>query len=63
MDNTRLLLTALFVTTDQNRFSAAEAGMKPVDEKQGLGIHAKCNIVHIELLMHCVVMAPSFMKY
>jgi hypothetical protein len=35
-DNTKSLLTALFVTTAQNRFSAAEAAMMPVDGKQGL---------------------------
>jgi len=40
-DNTKSLLTALFVTTAQNRFSAAEADIMRVDKKQGLGSHAE----------------------
>jgi hypothetical protein len=41
-DITRSLLTTLFVTTAQNRFSAAGADVMRVDEKQGLGSHAEC---------------------
>jgi len=41
IDITRSLLTALFVTTAQNRFSAAEADIMRVDKKQGLGSHAE----------------------
>ena len=42
IDNTRSLLTALFVTTAQNRFSAAEADIMPIDKKHGFGNHAEC---------------------
>ena len=42
IDNPRSLLTALFVTTDQNRFSAAEVDIVPVDKKQGFGNYTEC---------------------
>jgi len=41
-DNPKSLLTALFVITAQNRFSAAEADIMRVDGKQGLGSRAAC---------------------
>ena len=45
-DNIKSLLTALYVTTAQNRFSAAEADIIRVDGKQGPGSRASCGALN-----------------